>query len=66
MERLDIAARIYSSMIGRSTRDLSLSTRSPLQSNAIRELADAALHLADVLVKAERDSRAHPASFECR
>jgi hypothetical protein len=66
MVRLEIAAHIYASMIGRSTRDISASSRSPLQSTAIRELADAALNLADVLIKAHHESSVYPATFERR
>lgn len=66
MDRLAIAAMIYSSMIGRSTRDLSTSTRSPLQADAIHDLAVAALSLADALLKAHEESARYPASFDTR
>ena len=57
MDRLAIAAQIYASMIGRSTRDLSISSRSPLQATAVRELAEASLNLADSLIEADAKSR---------
>jgi hypothetical protein len=57
MDRLAIASQIYASMIGRSTRDLSVSSRSPLQATAIRELAEASLSLADSLIEADAKSR---------
>ena len=57
MDRIAIAARIYASMIGRSTRDLSVSSRSPLQADAIRELAEASLSLADSLIEADARTR---------
>ena len=66
MNRIAIAAQIYSSMIGRSTRDLSVSSRSPLQATAIRELAEASLSLADSLIEADARTGAAQPSLATR
>lgn len=66
MHRLAIAAQIYSSMIGRSTRDLSVSSRSPLQADAIRDLAEASLALADSLIEADARTRASQPTLATR